>query len=508
MTRLPPGWARAPFDALLAETQNGCGIRTSTADGVPTVVLRLADVSLDGEIADSDLRTLALPPGDAAKYALQPDDLLFFRVNGSRDITGHAVCYEGPAGYAYCDHFIRARVNRDGANSSLIARAFREQHVRGQVEQGMVSTAGQNTISQATIRDVTLLVPPRPEQDRIVRQIQRLEARGRRAKAALDAVPALLERLRQSILAAAFRGNLTADWRAKRPALQSGVDLRRRILASHQDRWETFELAKLAARRTRIDDDRWRLRYQKPQAPDVSALPELPASWCWATLDELCAADAPVVYGIIQPGEHTPGGVPYVRPIDIRSDGTLVDDLRRTTPEIAASYSRAALIGGDVVLSIVGTIGKVAVIPDDLAGANITQSSVRIRPGVWLLSDYVGLVLQSPVLVRQYGKYRFGNAVQRLNVEHVRQLAIPVPPLDEASEIVSSIHRKLLPNLRRATSDLQDRVASLDRAILAKAFRGELVPQDPTDEPADVMLARLRAEQPAQEKPARKKKAR
>jgi hypothetical protein len=99
-------WACVPFGNLVAESQNGCGTRRGES-GTPTVVLRLADVSTTGDIAQDGLREVILEDSQSAKYALSTGDLLVFRVNGSRSITGSVVEYRGPTGYAYCDHFIR-----------------------------------------------------------------------------------------------------------------------------------------------------------------------------------------------------------------------------------------------------------------------------------------------------------------------------------------------------------------------------------------------------------------
>src|SRR5436190_8716006 len=101
--------------------------------------------------------------------------------------------------------------------------------------------------------------------------------------------------------------------------------------------------------------------------------------WPRKSLEAITADGAPILYGILQPGPDTAGGVPYVRPTEIVSDVIDVASIRRTTPEIAAKYKRSLLRSGDIILSIVGTIGKVAIVPPDLEGGNITQSSVRIR---------------------------------------------------------------------------------------------------------------------------------
>ncbi|NBC40699.1 restriction endonuclease subunit S [Corallococcus exiguus] len=343
-------------------------------------------------------------------------------------------------------------------------------------------------------------VPPLNEQHRIVAKLEALLARSRRAKDVLDTIPALLDRFRQSVLAAAFRGDLTRDWRKMNPDVEPASKFLERIRTERRHRWEEAELKRMRAKGKVPKDDQWKTKYEDPVQIDESGLHELPSGWAWASIEEVCPLAAPVVYGIILPGDDVQGGVPYIRPVDMNSDGTIdFTSMKRTSPSIAAQYQRASLRGGDIVLSIVGTIGKVIVVPDELDGGNITQSSARLRPPDWLSGEYLRLALLSPILRSQYDKFRFGNAVQRLNIEHVRRLALPIAPLEEMKLMVTRAAVALACADKVQTVEQRQHLDKLEQSILAKAFRGELVPQDPTDEPASVLLQRLRAER---DKPA------
>ena len=208
---------------------------------------------------------------------------------------------------------------------------------------------------------------------------------------------------------------------------------------------------------------------------------ELPKGWSWKSLAEVAADGVPILYGILQPGPDTPGGVPYVRPTEIVEDVIDLSSIRRTTPAIAGKYKRSVLKPDDVILSIVGTIGKVAVVPPDLDGGNITQSSVRVRPRSEVVSPrYVAWVLRSPVLRRQFDKHRLGTAVPRLNVAHVRALRVPVPPLPEQRRIVAEIEKQFT-RLEAGVAALRRVQANLKRyraAVLKAACEGRLVPTE------------------------------
>lgn len=144
-------------------------------------------------------------------------------------------------------------------------------------------------------------------------------------------------------------------------------------------------------------------------------------------LDSLVAAGAPIIYGILMPGDHVPGGVPVVKVRNFEDGRLDLASLLRTTPEIDAAYRRSRLRAGDILLSIRGTTGRVAVVPDELEGGNITQDSARIRIEDCSLRDYVAHVLTSPFVQNQIALHTVGQAVKGINIASVRKLRVPIP---------------------------------------------------------------------------------
>ena len=203
---------------------------------------------------------------------------------------------------------------------------------------------------------------------------------------------------------------------------------------------------------------------------------QLPSGWNWVPLSTLTPPDAPIVYGIVQAGPKLDVGVPYIRPTDI--DGSTVDEdmLPRTSPEIAAKYERSRLSAGDLVYSIVGTIGKWVIVPAGLEGANINQSAVRIRPRPPVTAKYILHALRSPQVQQQIDRLLFGNAVQRLNVSHVRELEIPLPPPDIQAQLVRDIDAAegFIGSATAALDEIPDLVERFRQSVLAAAFRGDL----------------------------------
>jgi type I restriction enzyme S subunit len=256
-------------------------------------------------------------------------------------------------------------------------------------------------ISLTDLGKLEILLPPLNEQKRIVAKIEKLQARSRRAREALEAVPDLLDQLRQSVLAAAFRGDLTKEWRAKHPDVEPASELLKRIRIERRKRWEEAELEKLKAKGLtgeELDSEfaKRRKQYEEPVPVDITGLPQVPEGWCWIPAEHVVPVEAPIVYGIILPGSHVENGVPFIRPMEILNDVIVEGPIPCTSLQIAAKYERAKLQRGDIILSIVGTIGKVAVVPDRLNGANITQSSARVRPWLkFVSSEYLADALRT-----------------------------------------------------------------------------------------------------------------
>ena len=325
-------------------------------------------------------------------------------------------------------------------------------------------------------------------------KIEALTDRSRKARAALDQIPALLDQFRQSVLAAAFRGDLTADWRAQNPNVEPAEALLERIRVERRDRWEEAELEKMRVKGKELKNNKWKEKY-KAIEPIEEELFELPEEWIWVASEEITEPDADIVYGIVQPGPNIPNGIPYVRGKDIQDGRILIDQLLRTSPKIAERYTRASLQNGDVLLGIIRAT-KVVIVPNELHGANITQGNARFRPSSVILTEYLAGCLENPITQEWLHLHYRGIDMPGLNLADVRRVPIPLAPLEEQKALVKKLaaYDKLYDSIRESLLELFSEAESIDQSILAKAFRGELVPQDPSDEPAAVLLDRIRAQ--------------
>jgi type I restriction enzyme S subunit len=365
---------------------------------------------------------------------------------------------------------------------------------RADIKRFAPATAQAN-INLDILRQIEMPLPPFNEQRRIVAKLEALQARSRRAREALDAVPPLLEKLRQSILAAAFRGDLTKDWRAKQKDLEPATELLKRISTARRQKWESTELAKLKSKGKPPADDQWKAKYKEAEPADVTGLPELPAGWCWATSSELST-------DIVDCPHSTPSygaGACFAVDTTCIIPGALVlERLRRVDDQtFAARNARLIPIRGDVVFAREGTVGTAVSLPDTPAVC-LGQRVMLLRPSSLLSERWLEQALMSPSTISQYRRRLVGSTVPHLNVSDVVRLAIPLPPSREQELILGRLAQGLraLHASRTLVEDARRMSERLSTSILAKAFRGELVPQDPNDEPAETMLARARSANP------------
>ncbi|WP_298045416.1 restriction endonuclease subunit S [uncultured Citricoccus sp.] len=188
-------------------------------------------------------------------------------------------------------------------------------------------------------------------------------------------------------------------------------------------------------------------------------------------LAELIDPQRPVTYGILMPGPDQPQGVKYVRVTDIQGGRIRQDTVRSTTDEIAAKYQRSALRPGDLLMSIRGHVGRFALVPAWLDGANITQDTARLAI-VGAYPTYVRECLSMPSFQHWMARHTKGVAVRGINLGDVRKMPIPVPAQEHQrafDERVRSVEK--LKSAHRAQLDELD---NLFRSLQDRAFKGEL----------------------------------
>jgi type I restriction enzyme S subunit len=365
----------------------------------------------------------------------------------------------------------------------------------------IIHGVGRPRLNLGEIKSIFLPVAPLIEQCRIVQKIEELFSKLDAGVAALERVKAGLKRYRAAVLKAAVEGKLTADWRAKHPATEPASQLLQRILQERRRKWEQDQLAKYAAA-GKEPPRGWQAKYKEPTDQNTKERPQLPEGWCWATVEQVNPAERPISYGVLQPGDALPNGVLLVRVCDIADGKVAIDQMKKIHPDISGQYQRTLLKGGEVLLTVVGTIGRTAVAPKLLLGANTARAVAVIAILPPIDPHFIEFTLRESTMRAKLTKAAHEVARKTLNLEDVRIACLPIPPLAEQQQIVAEVERRLsiVDELEAQVEANLKRAGRLRQSILKRAFEGRLVPQDPSDEPADELLKRISAARSTNEK--------
>ena len=407
--------------------------------------------------------------------------------NGSLAHIGRVALWNDEIpGSRHQNHIIRVRSRR--VDPRYLLEWFSSPGGRGCIISEATSASGLYTLSLKKVSRLPVPLPPDEEQRRIVAKIEALFARSRRAKEALDAIPPLLDRLRQSILAAAFRGDLTADWRAQHPDVEPADKLLERIRIERRRRWEEAELAKMRAKGKEPKNDKWKSKYT-PADRCSEELPDgLPRTWAVARLDDFLA-DGGVFDGARDHGKKTPARL-NLRTSDYTTAGVRVIRLEnlqhlRFVEEKRTFISADKFDGlkqepikpGDLLVgSFIAEEIRTCLVPKDLGLAITKADCFCVRPMTTeLQTPYLSLYLAAPVVLNQLLRMSHGATRPRVSTRQLRQVEVILCPLQEQVEIVSRVGQslRLVDSLSERVRAATARVQRLEDSILGAAFSGQ-----------------------------------
>lgn len=360
-----------------------------------------------------------------------------------------------------------------------------------------------NNIKSSELSEHLIPIAPLAEQTRIVEKLEELLSDLDAGVAELKAAQKKLVQYRQSLLKAAVEGALTAEWRTTNQAKETGTQLLERILIERRARWEAKQLAKFNEQGKAPPKD-WQSKYPEPVKPDTSDLPELPEGWVWASVDCLLAGieTGKSFKCVERPPSFDETGVVKVSAVswgeynEQESKTCTIEE--RVNPDLFVKagdflFSRAntvELVGACVIAK---TVTLKVMLSDKILRLVLVHDNMK----PWLL-----YLLRSRIGRKQIEVLATGNQESMKNIgqERIRSIAIPIGPEDEIICAIALVEQGLV----SATLQISENEFALKQSaaqrknILKAAFSGQLVPQDPNDEPAIVLLERIQAERKLQ----------
>jgi len=379
---------------------------------------------------------------------------------------------------------------------------FNSRVVRDQAE-SLSSGTTRKRISRKNLQLLDVPLPPLAEQRRIVAKIEELFSQLDAGVAALDQAKAQLARYRQAVLKHAFEGKLTEAWRE-----------------AHKDELEPASvlLERIKVEREKASAGKRRRKALPPL--DTSELPELPEGWVWTQIRELATAtEQPVLTGpfgtSLGRADFISAGVPLLTIGCLTHSGVALAKARFVSEQKASQLARYALRPGDLLFSRMATIGRAGYVGESLEGALFNYHLMRLRLDATAIHPkYCLAYLQGDSSARDYiGKINHGATRGGVNTRQLLGMPVALAPMEEQLQILSEIEERLsvAEYLASGLDESLRRAQRLRQSILKRAFEGKLVLQDPNDEPAEVLLERIKAEKTrreAERKACKRRKAR
>lgn len=434
MNDLPTNWSRVTLGDVIAGFEAGRNLRASSSPAAATEfgVLKISAVSW-GKFQPRENK--ALLPGDRPmpRELVRKGDLLISRANTTELVGAPVLVDRDYDNLMLPDKILRVKYNREIVDPRYLLYALRTKSTREHIERQATGTSdSMRNLSQPKLSAVPIPLAPLAEQKRIADKLDRLLAAVDTCKARLDAIPAILKRFRQSVLAAATSGELTAEWR----------------------------IAKA-----------------------------VPPVWTRVAVSDLCE---------IQNGRSFPSssyaenGVRLLRPGNLAQSGDVEWNASNTVylpPSFTREYPEFLLGAGELLMNLTAQslkdefLGRVC-LKNDATPALLNQRIARLVPKTeYDVRPWLFLFFKSPTFRAFVDSLDSGTLIRHMHSKQVRDYEVELPCVGEQQEIWNRVDTLFtaIDSLAAKLDVAKARVDELPQTLLAKAFRGEFVAQDPSD---------------------------
>ncbi|MGP5562322.1 restriction endonuclease subunit S [Vreelandella alkaliphila] len=487
--KLPNGWEVSKIGEVCEPSQYG--YTAKAGDKGNYHYLRTTDITKP-ELDWDNVPFCEISEEEAEKYLLKDNDIVISRAGS----IGYSYLISKAKKSVFASYLIRFRPL---INPKYFRYFLDSQQYWNAILAGSSGIAVQN-VNAKTLSLIDLPIAPEKEQQRIVEKLDEIFSELYAGIDELKTAQIKISQYRQTLLKSAVEGSLTQQWRAENSAKvqETGEQLLARILKQRREQWQQQKLAEFAGK-GKTPPKNWQDKYPEPLQPNTSDLHKLPEGWVWASLDQLTTYITSGSRGWAK--YYSDSGAIFVRAQNIKTDELLLDDIAFVSLGDSKEGMRTRLQKNDVLLTITGAnVGKCALVKKELDEAYVSQHVSLIRPSTLVSSHYIHLNLITPTGGRKYlDDLAYGAGKPGLNLQQIASTPIPLPPLNEQNVLYETIYTSLdaLEIQNQAIRSQLKTTEAQRKNILKSAFSGQLVPQAPNDEPASVLLEKIKQEREA-----------
>ena len=394
-------------------------------------------------------------------------DVIFAKITPCFENSKAAIIRDFPSGWgAGSTEYYVLRPYGDLVRPEILFALIKSKEFLVSGAVNMSGSVGHKRVPKDFVSGYELPLPPFAEQKVIADKLDTLLAQVENTKARLERIPKILKRFRQSVLAAAVSGRLTDEWR-------NGVQVP--SIHGLLEKWKS--------EREKLKSEKLLKKSFGPKSDPSPIIEGVPENWAWVNFDHIAehsnnALKAGPFGSALKKSDCVEKGFKvYGQEQVIAGNERLVTYY--VNPQKFEHLNACSIKPGDILISLVGTIGKVLVLSQEAEAGIINPRLVKLSIQEDINKSFVDLYLGSPVAHDFFRGFSHGGTMEILNLSILKELPIPLPPLEEQTEIVRQVDQLFAhaDRIEQQVNNALARVNNLTQSILAKAFRGELTEQ-------------------------------
>jgi type I restriction enzyme, S subunit len=492
---LPQGWTEATIDNMIAFDglfKDGDWVETKDQDPNGKIrLIQLADIK-KFEFKIKSNRFMNKMTSQKLKCTfLKKNDILIARMP---DPLGRACIFT--CNEMQCVTVVDVGIIRIGDNgvfSDWLMWIINSPQIRLIIEQNQTGTT-RKRITRKNLSKINFLLPPLKEQKRIVSKIEEIFSKIDSSKQSLEHTKLQLEQYRTSLLKSAFEGKLTEEWRENNSQVISASIMLEELVENRQKLYEV-QLKTAKSKGLKKRKSKFLL-----EVPTLISNNTLPKSWTVTSIDFLAFVTKLAGFEYTQYIKlENQGDIPMIRAQNVQMGRFNKSNIKFISKKISDKLERSQINGDEILMVFVGAgTGNVCLAPSGQRwhlAPNVAKIEVN-----GIFNKYLYYYLQSPTGILDNLSRMKSSAQPSLSMGDIRLINVSLPPLEEQEQIVSQIEQgfSLIENTTQMVNSTLQQLQTMKTSVLKQAFEGKLVPQDPNDEPASVLLEKIKSTKESQ----------